>query len=64
LPGALNAVSEGARLRAKGIGSVATLSSGDNVVVRAIQAMPPNLFLSSTDVLPTGPRRTERGRQV
>lgn len=60
----LNAVSEGARLRAKGIGSVATLSSGDNVVVGAIEAMLPNLFLNSTDVLPTGPRRTARGRQV
>ena len=54
--------SEGARMRAKGIGSVATMSSGDNVVVGAIQAMLPSLFLNSTDVLPTGPQRTERGR--
>jgi hypothetical protein len=40
----LNAVTDGARMRAKGMGSVAALSTGDNVVVGAIVAMLPTLF--------------------
>lgn len=42
-----NAVADGARVRAKGMGTVASLSSGENVVVGAIQAMLPALFLNS-----------------
>ena len=46
-----NAVADGARVRAKGVGSVAALSSGDNVVVGAIQAMLPGLFVNAEAVL-------------
>jgi hypothetical protein len=47
----LNAVTDGARMRAKGMGSVAALSSGDNVVVGAIRAMLPALFTNTDAVL-------------
>jgi hypothetical protein len=47
----LNAVTEGARMRAKGMGSIAALSSGENVVVGAIQAMLPGLFVNGAAVL-------------
>lgn len=40
-----NSVADGARLRAQGIGSVARLSSGDDVLVGAIHAMMPGLFV-------------------
>lgn len=42
-----NAVADGARLRAKGMGTVASLSSGENVIVGAIQAMLPALFVNA-----------------
>jgi hypothetical protein len=47
----LNAVTDGARMRAKGMGSVAALSTGDNVVVGAIRAMLPALFTNTDAVL-------------
>jgi hypothetical protein len=43
----LNTVAEGARLRAAALGSVATLSSGDNVLVGAINAMLPSLLVDA-----------------
>jgi hypothetical protein len=43
----LNTVAEGARLRAAALGSVATLSSGDNVLVGAINAMLPSLIVDA-----------------
>jgi hypothetical protein len=46
-----NAVTDGARIRAKGMGSVAALSSGENVVVGAIQAMLPGLIVNADAVL-------------
>jgi hypothetical protein len=46
-----NAVADGARMRAKGVGSVAALSSGANVVVGAIHAMMPGLFVNGADVV-------------
>lgn len=42
-----NAVADGARVRAKGVGSVATLSSGENVLVGAIHALMPGLFVNA-----------------
>ncbi len=48
----LSAVADGARLRAKGVGSVATMSSGENVVVGAIQVMLPGLFVNAAGGLP------------
>lgn len=42
-----NAVAEGARLRAKGMGTIASLSSGENVIVGAIQVMLPALFVNA-----------------
>jgi hypothetical protein len=48
----LNAVTDGARMRAKGMGSVAALSTGDNVVVGAIVAMLPTLFENVDAALP------------
>jgi hypothetical protein len=50
----LNAVTDGARMRAKGMGSVASLSSGDSVVVGAIHAMLPGLFVNAAAVLDSG----------
>ena len=47
----MNAVTDGARMRAKGMGSVAALSTGDNVVVGAIRAMLPALFTNTDAVL-------------
>jgi hypothetical protein len=41
-----SAVTEGTRVRARAMGSVAALSSGENVVVGAIQAMLPGLFIT------------------
>ena len=52
----LNAVTDGARMRAKGMGSVAGLSNGDNVVVGAIRAMLPTLFVGAEAALAQGPR--------
>ena len=52
----LNAVTDGARMRAKGMGSVAALSSGDNVVVGAIRAMLPTLFAGADAALAEGAR--------
>ncbi|MET0417866.1 MAG: hypothetical protein ABW022_17800 [Actinoplanes sp.] len=40
-----NAVADGARVRARVMGSIASLSTGDNVVVGAIHAMMPQLFV-------------------
>jgi hypothetical protein len=51
----LNAVTEGARMRAKGMGSVAALSSGESVVVGAIRTMLPGLFVNAAAVLGDGP---------
>jgi hypothetical protein len=51
-----NAVADGARMRAKGMGSVAALSTGDNVVVGAIRAMLPGLFTNADAVLAEGSR--------
>jgi hypothetical protein len=42
-----NSVAEGARLRAKAMGTVASLSSGENVIVGAIQTMLPGLFVNA-----------------
>jgi hypothetical protein len=52
----LNAVTDGARMRAKGMGSVATLSTGDNVVVGAIRARLPALFANTDAALAHGGR--------
>ena len=52
----LNAVTDGARMRAKGMGSVAALSTGDNVVVGAIRAMLPALFTNTDAALTEGAR--------
>ena len=46
-----NAVANGARVRARAMGTVSQLSSGDNVVVGAIQAMLPALFVNASDGL-------------
>jgi hypothetical protein len=46
-----NSVADGARMRAKGGGSVAALSSGANVVVGAIHAMMPGLFVNGAEVV-------------
>jgi hypothetical protein len=43
----MNTVADGARMRAQGAGSVATLSSGENVVVEAVRALLPGLFIES-----------------
>ena len=51
-----NAVTDGARMRAKGMGSVAALSTGDNVVVGAIRAMLPALFTNAEAALIEGAR--------
>ncbi|MBL8925309.1 MAG: hypothetical protein JNM77_03600 [Pseudonocardia sp.] len=51
-----NAVTDGARMRAKGMGSVAALSTGDNVVVGAIRAMLPALFTNADTALLEGAR--------
>lgn len=48
-----NAVANGARVRARAMGPVARLSSGENVVVGAIQAMLPQLFVNASDGFPT-----------
>jgi hypothetical protein len=42
-----NAVADGARVRGMAMGAVASLSTGDNVVVGAIRAMMPSLFLDT-----------------
>ena len=52
-----NAVTEGARMRAKGMGSIAALSSGENVVVGAIRTMLPGLFVNPEVVLGVMPPR-------
>jgi hypothetical protein len=44
-----DAVASGARVRARATGSVSLLSSGDNVVVGAIQAMLPGLFTEGAE---------------
>jgi hypothetical protein len=54
----LNTVADGARVRAKGVGSVATLSTGDNVLVGAIQAMLPSLLVPAAPAQP-GTRSVE-----
>jgi hypothetical protein len=46
----LNTVADGARMRAQGTGSVAALSSGESVVVGAVHAMLPGLFVGSEGV--------------
>jgi hypothetical protein len=48
----LNAVAEGARVRAAALGSVATLSSGDSVLVGAINAMLPSLLVDADSISP------------
>jgi hypothetical protein len=50
-----NAVADGARVRARAIGSIAALSTGDNVVVGAVHAMAPQLFVNLPG--PVGPAR-------
>lgn len=47
-----NAVAEGARLRARVMGTVASLSSGENVLVGAIHAMLPALFVNPEAAAP------------
>ena len=47
----LNTVADGARVRAAALGSVAALSSGDNVLVGSINAMLPSLLV---DAEPSG----------
>ncbi|WP_181781088.1 hypothetical protein [Pseudonocardia pini] len=42
-----NAVTEGARIRGMAMGTVASLSTGDNVVVGSIRAMMPSLFVDT-----------------
>jgi hypothetical protein len=46
----LNTVADGARVRAAALGSVAALSSGDNVLVGSIYAMLPNLLVDAVPV--------------
>jgi hypothetical protein len=46
-----NAVADGARTRARAMGSIAQLSSGENVLVGAIQAMLPQLFVNAGEDL-------------
>jgi hypothetical protein len=48
-----SAVADGARVRAKGMGSTAGLSLGENVV-GAIKVMRPGLFVNATAVLDRG----------
>jgi hypothetical protein len=43
----LNTVADGARVRAAALGSVAALSSGDNVLVGSINAMLPSLLVDA-----------------
>jgi hypothetical protein len=50
-----NAVADGARIRARAMGSVAALSSGENVVTGAIFAMLPALFVNAADQTPAHP---------
>ncbi|WP_448628522.1 hypothetical protein [Geodermatophilus sp. URMC 64] len=52
----INAVADGARLRARAMGSVATLSNGDDVVVGAVHALVRALLVpaSGAEELPTG----------
>jgi hypothetical protein len=45
-------VADGARLRARTLGSVAELSSGDNVLAGAVLAMLPGLFVTAPTVAP------------
>lgn len=50
----LHVVAEGARVRAGALGSVTTLSSGDSVLVGAIDAMLPTLLVDVPPVPPSG----------
>ncbi|WP_433502078.1 hypothetical protein ACQP04_19955 [Pseudonocardia halophobica] len=49
-----NAVADGARVRGMAMGAVASLSSGDSVVVGAVRAMMPTLFLNAENLAEPG----------
>lgn len=55
----LNAVADGPRMRAKNMGSVAALSTGDNVVVGAIRACCQRCSPTRTPRSPRGPARAD-----